>query len=82
MADLGCDLGGMVFYALSRGVSAVGIDGDPSVASGRSTFNVVTERDVRAAWQGRIICLIGAGCEQGGKSCLSHRTYMPTGRFR
>jgi SAM-dependent methyltransferase len=32
MVDIGCGPGGMVYYALSRGVRAVGIDGDPNYA--------------------------------------------------
>ncbi len=30
--DVGCGQGGMVYYALSKGIDAVGVDGDPSVA--------------------------------------------------
>jgi len=32
MVDIGCGPGGMVYYALSKGIKAVGVDGDPSVA--------------------------------------------------
>jgi len=32
MVDIGCGPGGMIYYALSKGVKAVGVDGDPSVA--------------------------------------------------
>lgn len=32
MVDIGCGPAGMVYYALSRGIKAVGIDGDPSIA--------------------------------------------------
>lgn len=32
MVDIGCGPAGMVYYALSRGIQAVGVDGDPSVA--------------------------------------------------
>lgn len=32
MVDIGSGPGGMVYYALSRGIKAVGVDGDPSVA--------------------------------------------------
>jgi hypothetical protein len=32
MVDIGCGPGGMLFYAQSRGIRAVGIDGDPDVA--------------------------------------------------
>jgi hypothetical protein len=32
MIDIGCGPGGMVYYALSKGIEAVGVDGDPSVA--------------------------------------------------
>jgi hypothetical protein len=32
MVDIGCGPPGMVYYALSKGIRAVGIDGDPSVA--------------------------------------------------
>jgi hypothetical protein len=32
MVDIGCGPGGMVYYALSKGIEAVGVDGDPSVA--------------------------------------------------
>jgi hypothetical protein len=34
MVDVGCGPGGMVYYARSRGVRAVGVDGDPEVARG------------------------------------------------
>lgn len=33
MVDIGCGLPGMVYYALSRGLRAVGVDGDPRVAN-------------------------------------------------
>ena len=31
MVDIGCGLPGMVYYALSQGIKAVGVDGDPSL---------------------------------------------------
>lgn len=32
MVDIGCGPGGMVYYARSKGIRAVGVDGDPSLA--------------------------------------------------
>lgn len=32
MVDVGCGPPGMVYYALSKGVASVGIDGDPTIA--------------------------------------------------
>jgi hypothetical protein len=31
MLDIGCGLPGMVYYAKSKGIKAVGVDGDPSI---------------------------------------------------
>jgi hypothetical protein len=40
--DVGCGPGGMVYYALSRGVQALGVDGDPTLARNSS---VIVEHD-------------------------------------
>jgi len=32
LVDIGCGPGGMVYYALSKGIKAIGVDGDPNVA--------------------------------------------------
>jgi cyclopropane fatty-acyl-phospholipid synthase-like methyltransferase len=32
MTDIGCGIGGMVDYANSKGLKAIGVDGDPNVA--------------------------------------------------
>lgn len=32
MIDVGCGPGGMIYYALRKGIKAVGVDGDPNVA--------------------------------------------------